>query len=183
MSELDALDAQIGDGDLGSSAATLFEDALDDLGLPTTSAGHLLKAFGDSLMRRCSGASGTLYAVLFTALGTELEDVNTLSLGNLAQGFRRGVEMVKQLGGASPGDATMIDAMEPFVHALEEQAIVGGSLRGALRRAAEAAELGAASTANLVARLGRARGFGDRTIGHVDPGARSFAIIVNAWKG
>ena len=182
-SELDALDAQIGDGDLGTSAATLFEAAIAELDTAPSSAGLLLSDFGDSIMRLCSGASGTLYAVLFTTLGTELKAEAEITLEDLAQGFRHAVERVKQLGGASPGDATMIDAIEPFVETLEEQAVSGAHMSDALTLAAVAADRGATSTSTLIARLGRARGFGDRTLGHVDPGARSFAVIVGAWGG
>lgn len=180
--ELNALDAQIGDGDLGTSVATLFETAISELTEPSSSAGRYLKDFGDSLMRLCSGASGTLYAALFTALGDELEANETITVGQLALGFRRGVETVKRLGGASTGDATMIDAIEPFVQALEEHVDEDIDLTSVLGLAADAAARGAASTTDLVARLGRAKGFGDRTLGHVDPGARSFEVITNAWR-
>jgi len=181
-SELDSLDAAVGDGDHGSSVATLFETAVAKTNLEEQSAGHLLNEFGQSLLRHCSGASGTLYAVLFTNLGSTLEPDDAIGLSALARGFRRGLDMVQKAGGATPGDATMVDALDPFVDVLEEQARDNATLSVALERAADAAKTGAVSTSQMVARVGRARGFGDRTRGHEDPGARSFAVIANAWR-
>jgi len=180
--ELDALDAAIGDGDHGSSVATLFEMAVAETELLDHSAGRLLKQFGTALMRHCSGASGTLYAVLFTNLGTTLELDDEIDLSELARGFRRGLDMVQQVGGASPGDATLVDALEPFVDVLEEQSRNDVSLSKALDLAAEAATGGAKFTSTMVARIGRARNFGERSLGHEDPGARSFAVMANSWR-
>ncbi len=182
-SELDALDATIGDGDLGSSLAALFEGSVDEVDTAKASAGLVLKEIGESLMRRCSGASGTLYALLFTTVGAELADDATIDLPELARAFRCGLEMVKQVGGASLGDATMVDAIEPFVATLEARDGDDVTMDRVLSTAADAAQRGALSTTELVAKLGRARGFGDRSLGHVDPGARSFAIIAKAWAG
>lgn len=181
-SELDALDASIGDGDHGTSVATLFEMALADTDLEDPSAGRVLKSFGQALMRRCSGASGTLYAVLFTNLGSIVKMDEAIELGELARGFRRGLDMVQQVGGASLGDATLVDALEPFVVALEKQSNESVSLSEALDSAAGAATRGAQSTSAMVARIGRSRYFGERSIGHVDPGASSFVVIANAWR-
>ncbi len=180
--ELNALDASIGDGDHGSSVATLFETAVTDTDLEDQSAGHLMKIFGQSLMRHASGASGTLYAVLFANIGTTLEPNDAIELSELARGFRRGLDMVQQVGGASLGDATLVDSLEPFVQVLEEQSQENVRLSQALDLAADAAARGAISTSTMVARIGRARTFGERSIGHEDPGARSFVVIANAWR-
>ena len=181
-SELDALDAAIGDGDHGTSVATLFETAVADTNLEDPSAGRLLNEFGKALMLHCSGASGSLYALLFTSLGTSLESVDLIELGDLALGFRRGLDMVKQVGGASRGDATLVDALEPYVEALEKHSLDGAGLSRALDQAADAARRGASSTSTMVARIGRARSFGELGVGHEDPGSRSFAVVANAWR-
>ena len=182
VNELDGLDAAIGDGDHGSSVATLFEVAVAKIDLGVASAGKLLKTFGTSLMHNCSGASGTLYAVLFTSLGTTVELDEALDLGALARGFRQGVDVVQKVGGASLGDATLVDALAPFVTVLEEQFRQNASLSTAFELAANAAASGAQLTSAMIATVGRARGFGDRSLGHVDPGARSFAIVANSWR-
>jgi phosphoenolpyruvate---glycerone phosphotransferase subunit DhaL len=180
--ELNALDTAIGDGDHGSSVATLFETAVADTDLENPSAGHLMKNFGQALMRHASGASGTLYAVLFTNIGTTLEPNDAIELSELARGFRRGLDMVQQVGGASLGDATLVDSLEPFVQVLEEQSHETVRMSKALDLAADAAVRGALSTSTMMARIGRARNFGDRSIGHEDPGARSFVVVANAWR-
>ena len=181
-SDLDVLDAAIGDGDHGTSVANLFEKAVAETNLEDPSAGHLLKDFGESVMRHCSGASGSIYALLFTSLGTTLSLNDTIELSDLALGFRRGLDMVKHVGGASRGDATLVDALEPYVEALEEHSRVNMNMSRALDLAADAARRGASSTSSMVAKFGRARGFGERALGHQDPGSRSFAVVANAWR-
>src|SRR5690606_8875829 len=91
----------------------------------------------------------------------------------LVSGLTRALDAVVDLGGARPGDKTMVDAMEPFVRAFD-----GGPFAGSWARAAQVAEEAAAATADLVASKGRARTHGDKTLGTPDPGATSFAIVV-----
>ncbi|MFF4359911.1 dihydroxyacetone kinase subunit DhaL [Streptomyces sp. NPDC001604] len=169
---LTALDSPIGDADHGSNlqrgfravVATLEKEAPDTPGAVLTLAGR-------QLISTVGGASGPLYGTLLRRTGKALGDAGEVSEAQLAQALRAGVEAVMTLGGAAPGDKTMIDALVPAVDALDE---------GGFAAAGTAAEEGALATTPLQARKGRASYLGERSIGHQDPGATSSALLVAA---
>ncbi|WP_217553654.1 dihydroxyacetone kinase subunit DhaL [Streptomyces sp. GbtcB6] len=166
---LTALDSPIGDADHGSNlqrgfkavVAALEKDAPDTPGAVLTLAGR-------RLISTVGGASGPLYGTLLRSTGKALGDAAEVSEAQLAEALRAGVDKVMALGGAAPGDKTMIDALVPAVDAL-------GNGFGAARAAAEQ---GAEATIPLQARKGRASYLGERSIGHQDPGATSSALLV-----
>ncbi|MFD7133454.1 dihydroxyacetone kinase subunit DhaL [Streptomyces sp. NPDC059894] len=166
---LTALDSPIGDADHGSNlhrgfsavTATLEKEA------PAT-PGAVLVLAGRQLISTVGGASGPLYGTLLRRTGKALGDGAEVSEEQLAEALRAGVDAVMQLGGAAPGDKTMIDALVPAVEALADGF-------GAAR---DAAEDGAVATTPLQARKGRASYLGERSIGHQDPGATSAALLV-----
>ncbi|MEV8600770.1 dihydroxyacetone kinase subunit DhaL [Streptomyces griseoviridis] len=168
---LTALDSPIGDADHGSNlrrgfaavTATLEKEAPD-------TPGGVLTVSGRQLISTVGGASGPLYGTLLRRTGKALGDAAEVSEAEFATAFRTGVEAVMALGGAAPGDKTMIDALLPAVDAL-------GDGFGAARTAAEQ---GALATTPLQARKGRASYLGERSIGHQDPGATSAALLVAA---
>ncbi|MFJ9101836.1 dihydroxyacetone kinase subunit DhaL [Streptomyces sp. NPDC102405] len=168
---LTALDSPIGDADHGSNlqrgftavAATLEEEAPDTPGAVLTLAGR-------RLISTVGGASGPLYGTLLRRTGKALGDAGEVSEEQLAEALRAGVEAVMTLGGAAPGDKTMIDTLVPAVDAL-------GTGFAAARTAAEQAAL---ATTPLQARKGRASYLGERSIGHQDPGATSAALLIAA---
>ncbi|MFC9292017.1 dihydroxyacetone kinase subunit DhaL, partial [Streptomyces sp. NPDC057052] len=135
---------------------------------PPAVPGAVLVLAGRRLISTVGGASGPLYGTLLRGTGKALGDATEVSEEEFAQAFRAGVEAVMRLGGAAPGDATMIDALVPAVDAL-------GDGFGAARAAAEQ---GALDTVPLQARKGRASYLGERSIGHQDPGATSSALLV-----
>ncbi|GAA3772120.1 dihydroxyacetone kinase subunit DhaL [Streptomyces coacervatus] len=169
---LTALDSPIGDADHGSNlqrgfravAATLEKEAPDTPGAVLTLAGR-------QLISTVGGASGPLYGTLLRRTGKALGDAGAVSEAEFAQALRAGVDAVMTLGGAAPGDKTMIDALVPAVDALDE---------GGFTAARTAAEEGALATTPLQARKGRASYLGERSIGHQDPGATSSALLVAA---
>ncbi|MGW1467166.1 dihydroxyacetone kinase subunit DhaL [Streptomyces sp. NPDC002308] len=168
---LTELDSAIGDADHGSNLRRGFAAvtaALDEAGPATP--GDVLALAGRTLISTVGGASGPLYGTLLRrtakSLGTELEVTDGQLRGALADG----VDAVGRLGGARPGDQTMIDALVPAVAALEES----------FEAAAEAARAGAEGTVPMRARKGRASYLGDRSIGHQDPGAASSALLMAA---
>lgn len=166
---LTALDSPIGDADHGSNLQRGFgavRDALDKE--PPATPGAVLTQSGRLLISTVGGASGPLYGTLLRRTGKALGDATEVSREQLAEALRTGVDAVRQLGGAAPGDKTMIDALVPAVDAL------GGSFAAA--RAA--AEEGAVATTPLQARKGRASYLGERSIGHQDPGATSAALLI-----
>ncbi|MFJ9009987.1 dihydroxyacetone kinase subunit DhaL [Streptomyces canus] len=168
---LTALDSPIGDADHGSNlqrgftavAATLEKEAPDTPGAVLTLAGR-------RLISTVGGASGPLYGTLLRRTGKALGDAGEVSEEQLAEALRAGVEAVMTLGGAAPGDKTMIDTLVPAVDALGTGFAV----------ARTAAEQGALATTPLQARKGRASYLGERSIGHQDPGATSAALLIAA---
>ncbi|MET7687824.1 dihydroxyacetone kinase subunit DhaL [Streptomyces sp. NPDC005483] len=168
---LTALDSPIGDADHGSNlqrgftavAATLEKEA------PST-PGAVLTLAGRQLISTVGGASGPLYGTLLRRTGKALGDAAEVSEDQFAEALRAGVEAVMTLGGAAPGDKTMIDTLVPAVDGL-------GTGFAAARSAAEE---GALATTPLQARKGRASYLGERSIGHQDPGATSAALLIAA---
>ncbi|MGI5452140.1 dihydroxyacetone kinase subunit DhaL [Streptomyces sp. CA-249302] len=170
---LTALDSPIGDADHGSNlqrgfravAATLEKEA------PGT-PGAVLTLAGRQLISTVGGASGPLYGTLLRRTGKALGDDAEVSEEQFAQALRAGVDAVMALGGAAPGDKTMIDALVPAVDALGDGFAAAGA----------AAEEGALATTPLQAHKGRASYLGERSIGHQDPGATSSALLIAALR-
>ncbi|WP_330468776.1 dihydroxyacetone kinase subunit DhaL [Streptomyces longwoodensis] len=168
---LTALDSPIGDADHGSNLRRGFAAVTVALEkeAPRTPGAVLILA-GRQLISTVGGASGPLYGTLLRRTGKALGDAPEVGPEQLAAALRTGVDAVMQLGGAAPGDKTMIDALVPAVDAL-------GDGFGAARAAAEQ---GAEATTPLQARKGRASYLGERSIGHQDPGATSAALLIAA---
>jgi dihydroxyacetone kinase-like protein len=166
---LTALDSPIGDADHGSNLHRGFTavTAALEKEAPDTPGGVLTLA-GRQLISTVGGASGPLYGTLLRRTGKALGDAAEVSAEQLAEALRTGVDAVMTLGGAAPGDKTMIDALVPAVDALGDS----------FAAARTAAEEGAVATTPLQARKGRASYLGERSIGHQDPGATSAALLV-----
>ncbi|EMF26719.1 dihydroxyacetone kinase subunit DhaL [Streptomyces pseudogriseolus] len=168
---LTALDSEIGDADHGSNLQRGFravKDALDKE--PPATPGAVLTQAGRLLVSTVGGASGPLYGTLLRRTGKTLGEAPEVNRQQLAEALRAGVDAVMKLGGAAPGDKTMIDALLPAVDALGES----------FAAARDAAREGAVATTPMLARKGRASYLGDRSIGHQDPGATSAALLVSA---
>nr|WP_210301949.1 dihydroxyacetone kinase subunit DhaK [Methylobacterium brachythecii] len=169
---LNALDAKVGDGDTGSTFAGGARAVLGDLDrLPQADAAALCRALGERLGRAAGGSSGVLMSIFFAAAGSALSDGVSWPTA-----LARGVERVRDYGGAGPGDRTMLDALIPAVEALET---------GGLEAAARAARDGAAATASMQrAGTGRSSYLAASDLaGHEDPGAVAVAIAFEALAG
>jgi dihydroxyacetone kinase-like protein len=166
---LTALDSPIGDADHGSNLQRGFKAVIAALEkeAPQT-PGAVLTLSGRQLISTVGGASGPLYGTLLRRTGKALGDAAEVDEGQLAEALRAGVDAVMALGGAAPGDKTMIDALVPAVDALGD----------GFPAARSAAEQGALATTPLQARKGRASYLGERSVGHQDPGATSSALLV-----
>ena len=176
--ELTALDQPIGDSDHGINMARGFDAVRKRLpALASESLPGLLKTVGSTIVSKVGGSSGPLYGTLFRKIGVALRGVDEVSVDSLAAGLAKAIAGIEELGGAKPGDKTMLDAMQPALEALEAARDEGLPLAEALGRAADAAEAGAQATIPLVARKGRASYLGERSVGHKDPGAASFALL------
>jgi dihydroxyacetone kinase-like protein len=171
--ELSALDRAIGDGDHGVNMKRGFEAVLADLdGLAGKPLPDLLKGLGTHLVMKVGGASGPLYGTLFLTLGKELPAEPTLA--DAARAFALALAAVKARGKSDVGQKTMLDVLAPALAALAEG---GGDLP---RRLREASERACEATKPMRATRGRASFLGERSIGHVDPGARSSTLLIGA---
>jgi dihydroxyacetone kinase len=138
-----------------------------------------LKALGHTLRRELGGSSGPLYGVLFLRCGSVLEGARATGLAQWAEALDQGCRAISELGGAKPGDRTMLDALDPFVKALRE-GVEGEELREVVLSAVAAAERGAEATAQMKPALGRSSYLGDRVLGHPDPGAKAVTLWLRA---
>ncbi len=196
---LTELDRAIGDGDHGINMQRGFDalaEARDEIcGLPLPEALHKI---GMTLVMKIGGAAGPLYGSLFMAMGKAAPE----SLDGAAEAamvLQAGVNGVKKRGKSEAGEKTMLDVLVPVTEALEAAAAEcataeggtaeggtaeGGTTEGAgldvaLARVREAADKGLESTRAMLATKGRASFLGKRSLGHIDPGARSSQILVN----
>jgi len=180
------LDAAIGDGDHGINldrgfAALEARLAAGDVSIE--SPAPILALAGRTITGTVGGASGALYgrALLRAAAAVEAGPIDAgMTVVRVAAALRAAVDAIAALGRSRPGEKTMLDALVPAVAALEAAAAVGADLPGALRRAADAAETGARATVPLLATKGRASYLGERSIGHLDPGAVSSTLLIRA---
>ncbi|MFD7901641.1 dihydroxyacetone kinase subunit DhaL [Kitasatospora sp. NPDC057904] len=176
---LTELDSAIGDGDHGSNLQRGFAAVLAALaaldGPRPAGPGVVLTKTGSTLISKVGGASGPLYGKAFRAIGAALPA--PAGPAALAEALAAGLDAVRALGKAEPGDKTIVDAYTPAVAAFRTAAAAGADLPEAAAAAADAAEQGARDTTALQARKGRASYLGERSKGHQDPGATSTALI------
>ena len=178
--ELTEMDRVTGDGDLGASmarGARAVQDAIATY--PLDDAAATLKALGHTLRRELGGSSGPLYGVLFLRCGSVLEASRATGMARWAEALDQGCQAISELGGAKPGDRTMVDALDPFVKTLQKN-LGAKAPREAVLSAVEAAEQGVEATAQMKPSLGRSSYLGDRVLGHPDPGAKAVAIWLRA---
>lgn len=172
--ELTDLDQAIGDGDHGINMKRGFEAiaaAADTIAaLP---GGKALEKAGMTLVMSVGGASGPLYGSLLMAMGKAMPE-EPGSLGDFASAFQAGVAAVMKRGKSQGGEKTMLEVLLPVAALLSAADALN---IGAVRATADA---GLASTKDMKATKGRASFLGDRSIGHLDPGARSSALLIHA---
>ena len=177
--ELTALDAAIGDGDHGANMARGFAVVPPKLdALTSKEIDGLFRTTAMTLISTVGGASGPLYGTFFLQAATPAKGKLELTLPELCACLDAGLAAVVQLGKASVGDKTMVDALTPALAALHPQE--GDTLGQALARAVATAREAAEGTIPLVARKGRASYLGERSAGHKDPGAASSALLLGA---
>ncbi|MFB4305810.1 dihydroxyacetone kinase subunit DhaL [Actinomadura sp. GTD37] len=174
---LTRLDAAIGDGDHGHNLDRGFRAAVD--ALPADAPpGKVLIAAGRAVVSKTGGASGPLYGTVLRRAGKALGDADDVDAAALGAALRAALDGVQDLGKAVEGDKTMVDALAPAVAAYEAALADGSDLAGCVRAAAGAAAEGADATVPMQARKGRASYLGPRSVGHMDPGAASTALLL-----
>jgi dihydroxyacetone kinase-like protein len=173
---LTRLDAVLGDGDHGDNLVIGFRavDALLDELPAETPPGELLRAVGHRLVAAVGGASGPLYGTAFLEAGARAGDALTLDRAMQQEMLDAAADGLAQRGRCAVGDKTILDALRPAADAFAAGG-AGGSVVAAVR--------GMRSTRPLVARRGLALRLGERSIGHLDPGAVSCVLLLRAIGG
>ena len=135
-----------------------------------------LDGLGDAFMGINGGRAGPSLGTVFTGMAEGIDDQAELTDLELRKMFTQAKEDFMDISKAKPGDKTMVDALYPAIDAIIE---TQGSLKEIMTAAAAAADAGAEQTSTMVARFGRAKNMGERSIGTKDPGAVSIAILFN----
>lgn len=181
--EFSELDAVIGDGDHGEAIVTALNalakvsDAADATGKDFKT---LLGDMGFGVMMETSGSTSTLLGGLLLGMSDGVAaGLSALDAAQVKAMFRGGLEGVQKNTKAMPGDKTMMDALYPAVQAIE--ACPEDDVAAVLRAGADAAAEGAAKTVQMKANFGRARNYGEKSVGHADSGASSWACMFGAF--
>jgi dihydroxyacetone kinase phosphoprotein-dependent L subunit len=172
--ELAQLDSIAGDGDHGAGMLRGFKAALEaDL---DENISKSVAAAGKAFSNSAGGSSGALVGMFIMQLGLKLPQ-EAITASDVAKGLEAGLEAICRLGKAKVGDKTMIDTIAPFVVAYSRAAQNTNSVSKAWTEALPSAEAGMESTRNMSSSRGRASKLGDRSLGHIDPGARSMYYV------
>lgn len=181
QSYLTELDSAIGDADHGANMTRGMNAVMEKLGATAPStADELFKAVGMTLVTSVGGASGPLYGTFFLRIGMTAGAVTEFTGESLSAALHAGLDGVVARGKAEAGDKTMYDAMAPALAAWDETLGGGGDTVAAASAAFAAAEKGRDATEPIVARKGRASYLGERSAGHIDPGATSTTLLFEA---
>ena len=177
--EIEKLDQEIGDGDHIFNIQRGIKESLDLKDeLSGQSPGEVLKKIGMKIMTTVGGSSGALFATLLMGMSKKYND-ELSDQKNIAAMFTEGVEAMKKRGKSDLGEKTMLDVLIPVSNELNKL-----SGQENVKRIAEkiktAAEEGMLSTKDLIATKGRASFLGERAKGHIDPGARSSQLAIEA---
>ena len=174
------LDRAIGDGDHGENMDRGFKAAVESLGQAQPgSVAEVLKTVAKTLMSTVGGAAGPLYGTAFLRASKAAGD-GELDGAGVAAVIAGALDGIQARGKATTGEKTMVDAWTPALEAARAAAESGGDPSAVLEAAATAAEAGAAATEPMRATKGRASYLGERSIGHLDPGAVSTSLILRA---
>ncbi len=179
--ELSELDALVGDGDHGVTIRKGYmtvKKAIEEEEANTIS--DLFFNAGMALADTAGGAIGPILASMFIGFSTSTKGEEELGVKELAAMFAGGLAGVQNLGGAKPGDCTMVDSLYPFVESLK--AAETDDIKEALEAASQKALEGSDATKNMQARLGRARNLRERSIGFIDAGSRSMYYFLKAFS-
>ncbi len=180
---LGALDAATGDGDHGAAMGKVADAIVACVdGAGESKPGEFLSSIGHAVMGVDAGSTGPLYGSLFLGMGMECAEVEEIDATRLAALFGAGLTKMRVCTMAMPGDKTMIDALFPAIEAARTSADAGSSVADTLAAAATAADRGATATGQMQAKFGRARHIGERSIGHIDPGAASMAVLFSGLQ-
>ena len=179
---LNALDAAVGDGDHGITMRIGFEAIRDRLGQidPATPIDGILRESGSAFLGATGGAIGVVMGKMLLAGGKALQGVQEIRAPQFRVLLTAMETSVAAAGKVKPGDRTILDAIHRAAAATKAQDFGANDLDTIVDLAASAAQDAARSTADMLCRVGRASRLGNRVLGHPDPGATSFAIMLRA---
>ncbi len=184
QTELTELDSAIGDADHGINMVRGMSAVMQKLdGMHPADVNDLLRTVAMTLVTSVGGASGPLYGTFFLRFGRATGSASELDLAALATGLRAGLAGIVERGKAGADDKTMVDALSPALDAMDTVVKNGGDLAAAVTAARDAATAGREATVPMVARKGRASYLGERSAGHMDPGAASMSLLFDALAG
>ncbi|WGF86577.1 dihydroxyacetone kinase subunit DhaL [Marinivivus vitaminiproducens] len=179
-SHLTRLDQAIGDGDHGSNLARGFVDLSARQGeLTSLPLGEALRKMGMALVMKVGGASGPLYGTLLIEMGKAAPEGRAVTLSDLAHMVEQGVAGLKRRGKSDRGQKTMLDVLCPVADEIAFAA-TAGDVDDLPSRVREAAADGLEATRPMQATRGRASYLGERSIDHLDPGAASSQLLIEA---
>lgn len=176
---LTELDNVIGDGDHGINMARGFGKVEEKL--PTLEGkdiGTILKTTGMTLVSTVGGASGPLYGTAFMKAGMIGAGKNEIGMEDFLAMLDAATEGIKMRGKATTGEKTMLDAIVPSIDAMKAEYEASQDAKAALAAGVKAAEEGVEYTKTIAATKGRACYVGERSIGHQDPGATSYTLML-----
>jgi dihydroxyacetone kinase-like protein len=178
--EATQLDQAIGDGD----HVVNLQRGIQALKAQSEEIGQMdwvgaLQKIGMILMSKVGGASGSLYGTLFVTMSKALRD-KPVDRQSFAAAFGQGVESVKLRGRSDAGEKTMLDVLIPAAQSLQKSAEASEGLKDMLAGIVKAAEAGVEATRNMLATKGRASFLGERTLGHIDAGAKTAQLMISA---
>ncbi len=174
---LSQADRAIGDGDHGVGMARGFEAVQHKLSSTAfASLGELFNAVGLALITSIGGAAGAIFGTLFRGGARRLSGMQSFNAEALAWFLEDGLVAVRARGQANPGDKTMLDVLEPA--AVKAAELASQPLSEVLQALLPVAEQGLEDTRHMIARVGKAKTLGERSMGHPDPGAISMKFIL-----
>ena len=179
---LSDLDAASGDADHGSNLERGVSSLLAVMGEwdATDQPGEFLKEVGMHIVGSVGGSSGALYGTMFLRMARAVGEAPTVTDERLVAAFEGAAQGVVDRGKVRPGDKTMLDALAPAVESLRQELANGATRSAALLAASAAADAGRDATADMVARRGKSSYARQRSLGFVDPGSASVALLVRA---
>ncbi len=179
--ELESLDRAIGDGDhyinMKRGASTIVEIQAE---LEPLTPDAALNKIGLKLLSTIGGASGPLLASFFMGTAKVIKEKGDESVQTYAAAFAAGVDAIRQRGKADLGEKTMLDVLIPVAHQFTALAAANAGIKEICISLITTAEHGMLATKGLIATKGRAAGLGERAIGHIDPGAKSCQLMIEA---
>ena len=176
---LTELDNVIGDGDHGINMARGMGEVIKKLeGMSSSSPADIFKTTGMTLVSTVGGASGPLYGTFFLKFAAALNGISDVSVSDFVKALSAAVDGVSQRGHSTRGEKTMLDAMYPSLDAMNTALSEDASAAQVLSKGIAAAREGRDRTADIAATKGRASYLGERSIGHIDPGAASYTMML-----